>query len=129
MCLKKNCLSNEYYDTAVLSALQIINGSCQLLCQLDQCENEFTCDHKNVAGTNSTSIKLFSHVQSAVTQQVQTCQTKIRVRVNNFVVIFHLLFTFQNLPIEQNENLCRVCRTFCLACLQNVFPGGKHWGK
>ena len=36
---------------------------------------------------------------------------------------------FQSLPSEQNENMCRVCRTFCLACLQNNFPVGKQWGK
>jgi len=35
----------------------------------------------------------------------------------------------RNLPSEQNENMSRVCRTFCLACLQNNFPNGKHWGK
>ena len=77
-------------------------------------------------------------LQSSLTEQVQTSQKKIRA-----------------LPIEQNENFCRVTRTICLACLQvhsrfdrsfleqpllmfsvsklcfgqNVFPGGKQWNK
>ena len=36
-------------------------------------------DHKNVEGTNSTSIKLFCHVQSALAVQVQSSQANIKV--------------------------------------------------
>ena len=32
-----------------------------------------------MGGSNSTSIKLFCHVQSSLSQQVKTCQTNIRV--------------------------------------------------
>ena len=106
------------------------------------------CNHANVAATNTISIKLFTHVQvksmlcsveniwwkhlsdelvvgsevfllkefllfslqSSLTEQVQTSQKKIRA-----------------LPIEQNENFCRVTRTICLACLQ-VFSRFDRWG-
>ncbi len=37
------------------------------------------CDHERVAATHSTSIKLFTHVQSAITAQVQSCQLNIKV--------------------------------------------------
>jgi len=68
--------------------------------------------HNNVAQTNTTSIKLFTHVQSSVAKQVQSCQAKIK-----------------GLPGEQNDAMCRVCRTFCLATLQNIFPAKKNWNK
>ncbi|XP_023344731.1 uncharacterized protein LOC111713966 [Eurytemora carolleeae] len=70
------------------------------------------CGHDRVAASNSTSIKLFTHVQQAIALQIYTVQQKIK-----------------NLPEEENENMCRVCRTFSLACLQNVFPPQKHWNK
>ena len=84
-------------------------------------------DHKNVGSTNSTSIKLFCHVQSALAEQVQLSQANIKVRSSQSVVLLTSLL--QGLPSEQNEAMCRVCRTFCLACLQNNFPAGKLWGK
>ena len=41
-------------------------------------------DHETVAASNSTSIKLFTHVQSAIAKQVQSCQAKIKVRLSGF---------------------------------------------
>ena len=54
---------------------------------------------ENISLVNS----MFFCWQSALTDQVQSSQKKIRA-----------------LPIEQNENFCRVTRTICLACLQVV---------
>ena len=55
--------------------LSLIWGSQLSFCQIS--------DHKNVEGSNSTSIKLFCHVQSALAVQVQSAQANIKVRMIN----------------------------------------------
>ncbi len=59
--------------------------------------------------------------------QCYTARHRISLRPQDYS--YFKKFLVKNLPSEQNENLCRVCRTFSLACLQNIFPGGRYWSK
>ena len=45
------------------------------------------CDHKNVGGSSSTSIKLFCHVQSALAAQVTACQANIKVTPSTNILL------------------------------------------
>ena len=87
--------------------------------------------HDKLVNSKTFHIQLFIHIQSFLAKEIKECQQNLRVRsiksrkcIRVYASVFFIL---QSLPDKNLESLSKVCRTFSLATLKNIFPPSSHF--
>ena len=88
--------------------------------------------HDKLVNSKTFHIQLFIHIQSFLAKEIKECQQNLRVIINFFFQMYSSVlsptnFVLQSLPDKNLESLSKVCRTFSLATLKNIFPPSSHF--